>query len=242
MKRQYFFVGLVAISLIFSCNRAKKQKQTGKLPYTIEHLEMLRVDSLYYLIDIQQPRFVADTGVNLPFADLNVAIQQFLDTATTHFWGTDTTGARQIIDETGASGYFILMNRYFVKDTTENLISLMMETYSYALGAHGFTAITTFNYDLKEGRFLELSDFVDLSTPENMEEMEICLISYLYDPEECFSMLPGVEDDFKRFAISPENLIFYYEAYELGAYSCGAAEISVPIDELKAAGLWIWGK
>jgi len=242
MKRQYFFVGLVVISLLFSCNRAKKQEQTGKLSYTIEHMELLMVDSLYYQIDIQQPRFVSEAGAELPLSKLNVAIQQFLDTATTYFWGTDTTGARQIIDETGASGYFILMNRYFVKDTTDHLISLMMETYSYALGAHGFTAITTFNYDLKEDRFLELSDFVDLSSPENMEEMEICLISYLYDPEECFSMLPGVDVDFKRFAVSPENLIFYYEAYELGAYSCGNAEISVPIEELKTAGLWIWGK
>jgi hypothetical protein len=242
MKKQYLFFGLVIISCIFSCNRTKKKEQTGKLPYAIEHMEVLMVDSLYYQIDIQQPRFVSEAGADLPIAELNAAIQQFLDTATTYFWGTDTTGARQIIDETGASGYFILMNRYFVKDTTEHMISLMMESYSYALGAHGFTAITTFNYDLIEGRLLELSDFVDLSTPENMEEMEICLVSYLDDPEECFSMLPGVDADFKRFAVSPENLIFYYEAYELGAYSCGNAEISVPIEELKTAGLWIWEK
>jgi hypothetical protein len=200
------------------------------------------VDSLYYQIDVYQPRFVADAGADLPIADLNFAIQQFLDTATTYFWGTDTAGVRQIMNETNASGHFVLTNSYFIKDTTDHFISLMMETYSYALGAHGFTAITTFNYDLKQGRFLELSDFVDLTTPENMEEMEICLVSYLDDPEECFSMLPDVEANFKRFAVSPENLIFYYEAYELGAYSCGAAEISVPIEELKTAGLWIWEK
>ncbi len=242
MKKQYIFVGLVALSFIFSCNRVKKQEQTGKLLYSIEQLEVLIVDSLYYQIDIQQPRFVPEANADLPIADLNLAIQYFLDTVTTYFWGTDTAGVKQIINETGASGHFVLTNRYFIKDTTDLMISLMMETYSYALGAHGFTAITTYNYDLREGRFLYLPDFVDLSTPENREELEICLVSYLDDPEECFSMLPGVDADFKRFAVTPEHLIFYYEAYELGAYSCGAAEISVPIEELKTAGLWIWQK
>lgn len=239
MKKSILLFVLLPLIISFSCNRRKKQDAPTTLPYKIVHQEKKVLDSLYFQLDIQNPLFVANNSNEVDLHDLNNAIQQFLDSAMVYFWGTDTAGARKMIDETGASGYFMLLNNYEIKDTSAKVISLKFETYSYALGAHGFTAFTTFNFDVPERKFIQLTDLIDVSEPEKMLAMDSLLIKYLDDPEDCFTTEPFADENFNRFTISSEYLSFFFEAYELGAYSCGSAEIRIPIAELKSADLWL---
>jgi hypothetical protein len=113
-----------------------------------------------------------------------------------------------------------------------------METYSYALGAHGFTALHTYNYDLERNRLLVISDILNLSTPDNITTLNNLLARNFENPNDCFTQAPTADAQFQLFGIRPEHLVFYYEAYELGAYSCGIASINVPIEQLLEAGLW----
>ncbi|MBE0639430.1 MAG: DUF3298 domain-containing protein [Bacteroidales bacterium] len=240
-----FFLFTIAFALLFtsfSCRLFNTKAEIVGLPYTLSHQEMTAMDSLYFQIDIQNTVFIPDDPSNGDLVELNTAMSTFLDETMVRFWSTDTVGARKMIQETGASGYFILMNRYEVMDTTNALISVKFETYSYALGAHGFTAITTFNFDLINNRMLKLDDLVDVSVPDKMIELENLLAKHLENPDSCFFTKPTVGNDFTRFAIDPGHVVFYFEAYELGPYSCGTATIKVPIEELKTAGLYAWEK
>lgn len=239
--KNYLLLSITVVLLLttFSCRFLKKKTEISGLPYTTIHQEVKKVDSLYYKIEIQYPVFESKDTSALNLGELNTAISSFLDKAMVYFWSTDTLGAKKMIQETGASGYFILMNKYQVMDSTTSRISVMFETYSYALGAHGFTAITTFNYDLVNGKMLGLSDLIDFSDPGKQKELESFLDKHLENPDSCFYMKPTIDPDFKRFAVAPDHLLFYYEAYELGPYSCGTATIKIPIEELKASGLFI---
>jgi hypothetical protein len=169
---------------------------------------------------------------------LNDSIQTFLDAAELTYWGVDASGASEVINETGAYGQYELVNHYEILDTTSRLISIKFETYSYALGAHGFTAYTTYNFDLEAGKLLKITDVLDLSDENKLARFNTLLQASFVNPDDCFSEEPKNEEAYDKFALSPDFLVVYFEAYELGPYSCGAAEILVSIDELKAIGIW----
>jgi len=82
---------------------------------------------------------------------------------------------------------------------------------------------------------------LDLSDNEKLHRFNQLLVEAFVNPDECFSEKPKIESNYEKFALSPDYLVIYFEAYELGAYYCGAAEILVSIDELKEAGLWKMG-
>jgi hypothetical protein len=238
MKRNTYLL-LTAIAILIACHRSPSEKY--KPGYTMVEQSKIISDTAYYSIDLQYPSFAAtNKAANSALETLNKRLETFLDTATRYYWGTDTNGAREVIDETGTQGKFELMNRYEVLRKDEDFISIKFETYSYALGAHGFTGINTFNFDVKTGEFLRITDFINLRITENQDILNTLLQKYFDNPKQCFDKEPSTGMGFEKFGVTHENLIFYYEAYELGAYYCGTATIKIPITALKEAGIWKW--
>jgi len=230
---------LMAIVFAFACHRKPAEKY--KPEYSMIEQSKIIGDTAYFSIDLQYPLFnSADNSKNTGLDLLNKRMAAFLDTAANYYWGTDADGARKVIDETGAHGKYELLNRYEALSKEVNLISVKFETYSYALGAHGFTAITTFNFDVKNSKFLELTDFISINTAEEQNTLNALLVKYLENPQQCFDKEPSVGKEFENFGVTMENMIFYFEAYELGAYYCGAAAIKIPIKVLKESGIWKW--
>jgi hypothetical protein len=228
----------VLILIVLSCGRSTKQDEG--LNYAIVHNQKPDFDSLYYQIDIGFPVFLPDDTTSNAFDVLNDAMSSFLDTAAFYYWGVDTEGAKSIIDDTKTHGVFMFYNSYQLTDTTNALVSVVFESYSYALGAHGFTAITTFNYDIANRRLLDLTDMIDISSEEKLAVLNGLLIENFENPFGCFTKEPSVDGEFIRFGMEPGFLVFHYEAYELGAYSCGEAVVKIPVDALREAGIWIY--
>ncbi len=237
-KFHLLLFSFIAMLMVVSCGRSSK-KDEG-LAYSIVYSQKVDIDSLYYQIDIEFPVFVSDDTAIFSFEILNDAMSAFLDTAAYYYWGVDREGAKNSIDETETHGVFMFYNRYHVTDSTNSIVSVVFESYSYALGAHGFTAITTYNYDIVSRQWLDLTDIVDISTEENLAALNDLLIEYFENPYGCFTKEPTADSDFKRFGTEPGFLVFHYEAYELGAYSCGEAVVKIPVDALREAGIWIY--
>lgn len=229
------FLLVAAITIIYrSCYYSAK----SDLGYRIVESSTTIEDTAYYSIKLNYPVFISGDENDTVFLELNHRIENFLDTAAQYYWATSLDSAKQIKDETGAAGQFILENEYEVLDTTHRLISLKTETYSYALGAHGFTAIHTYNFDVEENRFLAISDILNLDSPENVDVLNDLLSRYFINRDDCFNQNPTAGTDFELFGLEPGNMVFYYEAYELGAYYCGSAAVRIPYMVLKEAGLW----
>ena len=238
MKTKTSWLVMVMVLLI-ACNQTPPEN--SKPEYTIIEQSKIIGDTNFFSIDLQYPSFVASkNNSNSNLETLNKSMETFLDTASRYFWGTDTEGARKTIRETGSRGKYELMNRYEILCKDVSLISVKFETYSYALGAHGFTALTTYNFDVKSGNFLKLTDLVNLDTPGNLQTLNNLLLKHFENPVNCFDKEPAVTTDWTKFGKEPSNLVFYFEAYELGPYSCGAATIKIPIIALKEAGIWKW--
>ena len=234
--KKYYLLSAALLMILSACRQDKPEKNPRT--YRVEHKQVLYENPSYFTIELNYPLFVTEGEEELNLEPLNTAITSFLDTAAVYYWGTDTTGAKQVIDEAEAAGTYQLLNTYEIPDTTNHLISVKLETYSFALGAHGFTAIHTYNYSTCEQKMLDIQDVLDLSSTEKILHLNQLLLKHFENPEDCFNQDPTADSDFTRFALTEDEVIFYYEAYELGAYYCGMAEIRIPVAELEEAGLW----
>ena len=234
------FLLLLAITSTISCTtNTEETKQKEPLNYQVVGYSKTVQDTLYYTIDYQYPFFKSKNDrLSGKLNKLNERIKYFLDNAEITFWGVDAKGAINIKQESEASGKYELMNRYEILDTTNQLISLKFETYSFTLGAHGSTSINTYNFNPETENTLSFTDIVELSSDTNLEKFNGLLLANFKNPYNCFTEGPKVDSKYEKFAISPNYLIIYFEAYELGPYACGMAEIMISIDELKEAGLW----
>ena len=222
-------------SVIISCNAELSEEDTPG--YRVIENEKIIEDTACYSIRLQYPSFIADADSVQTLEILNAQIEGFLDTAAHYYWRMPPDSTGQIIEEAGSAGIFTLDNRYTILDTTNRFISLKMETYSYALGAHGFTAIHTYNFDIENGVFLKFDDILDLDDTTRVAKLNALLKENFENPEDCFNDEPTANGSFELFAVEPEYVVFYYEAYELGAYYCGTAIVKVPVKDLREAGL-----
>jgi hypothetical protein len=120
------------------------------------------------------------------------------------------------------------------------LVSFSISEYADYGGAHGQSYLGYFVYDLQEHRVLELDD---LFLPESMEAVTAIGALFFRDlkglmegesleeagfwfPDNAF-YLPD------NFAISGNELIFYYNNYEIQSYADGPTELVLPLFELK---------
>jgi hypothetical protein len=232
--------GCIIALALFSCNTFKSN-DNQKPEYKIIDQYRTTEDPDFYKIELSFPFFTSDNEIQREKLEiLNEEITAFLDTAAQYYWGIAPKEVRTIKDETETEGIFELNNTYEILDTLPGFISLKMETYSYALGAHGFTALHTYNYDIDEEKLLKITDLIDLSAPDNERLLNQLLQKNFDNPGDCFDGQPTAGKNFRLFALIGEEVHFYYEAYELGAYYCGIGRVVITVDELKTAGLWKW--
>jgi hypothetical protein len=123
------------------------------------------------------------------------------------------------------------------------LVSLSVSEYADYGGAHGQSFLSYFVYDLQEERVLALED---LFLPESMEAVTTMGELFFRDmkglmegesldeagfwfPDNAF-YLPD------NFAISGNELIFFYNNYEIQSYADGPTELVLPLYELQ---IWL---
>ena len=235
MKTKTLLLIAVVIAL-WACNRNKTDEKP--IEYSIIEQKTMTGDSAYYSIKLIYPVFKSDQPADDSLLQpLNDRIESFLDTAARYYWGMNAKDVAGFIDSVQASGKFELQNNYEILLSTSDTISLKLETYSYALGAHGFTAFHTYNYDIRQKHFITLDEVLDLSSDEKIKMINELLAHYFENPEDCFTEVPTIDVAEQLWGIRPEYLVFFYEAYDLGAYVCGSAEIKIPFSELRKQNL-----
>jgi hypothetical protein len=124
---------------------------------------------------------------------------------------------------------------FWVSDTffraTDRYISARVKIYAYNGGAHGMTYFHAFNYDTRAGEFMDNARLLDYTRKADVEKL---LDARLDNPDGCFTDRPRLGNS-TAVNFSAGEMIFTYPPYALGPYSCGAAEIVVPLKELGKA-------
>ena len=119
---------------------------------------------------------------------------------------------------------------------SENLVSVELNTYSYAGGAHPNSFVYLINFDAVTGKALHLNDIVrdtarlrELAEVHFREARELGVDESLSDAGffwgESFA-LP------ENYALTEEGLYFYYNPYEIAAYVVGPTSFTISREQM----------
>ncbi|WP_303178964.1 DUF4163 domain-containing protein [uncultured Butyricimonas sp.] len=112
---------------------------------------------------------------------------------------------------------------------TDQFISVRLRVYSFTGGAHGMTTYHSFNYDVKNQKFLTNKEILNYA---NAAQINTLLKANFKNPDGCFTMEPTL-DLAGAINFNATSVYFLYGQYVLGAYACGSAEVVVPRAALK---------
>lgn len=125
---------------------------------------------------------------------------------------------------------------YKVLSDNDGFVSFLLDSYAYEGGAHGNSSKIVVNIDLNKKEVLYLSSLFIEDTDYNkiiLTEIEkaMKLDPSKYEGVTVPTTLPS-EDDF-YFDFDNQNLVLYYEPYELAAGVFGFIYINIPLENIK---------
>jgi hypothetical protein len=124
-----------------------------------------------------------------------------------------------------------------------DVISFVMNVYSFVGGAHGAEVSTAFNYNAKTGKEIKLADLF-ANQPDYLQKISNYCIK---DLEKQISS--GMEDNgewvkqnsewinegagpkeqnYSVFLINKDNIVFYFQQYQVAPYAAGTFKVTMP--------------
>jgi hypothetical protein len=124
-----------------------------------------------------------------------------------------------------------LVSRFYQYYVSEDVLSFYVDYYSYTGGAHGMTERLAYNFDLKTGKDLALSDFfapgsgyIEMINEKIQAEID-------RNPNDYFTGelgFKGISED-QGFYLENGNLVVFFLQYEIAPYAAGIRTFSIPI-------------
>lgn len=141
-------------------------------------------------------------------------------------------------DETSASAYSIDMNATYIKSNKTE--SIVIGEYTYTGGANGNSSYVVFTTSMDEGEVLTLSDIIK---EENRNDFTALVIKELKEWRPSGDDLSPIFeeevnkmtfDSFKDWSLDSENLVLYFDKYEIGPGVLGSVAFPISLKKLEA--------
>ena len=117
-----------------------------------------------------------------------------------------------------------------VKYNTDRKLSILMSSYIFTGGAHGSTAVESYNYDLKEKKRVYLTDI--LQTPSQVKKVQHYVFTYAKARPEIFYPDLKKEDihlnENTAFFFTDEGIALVFQQYDIAPYVSGNQVIKIP--------------
>ena len=132
---------------------------------------------------------------------------------------------------------------FSVASDTPDLVSLRVNSYTYASGAaHGSDVLATFTFDPASGRQIALGDlfrpgvaYLDALAAEARAQLKVTMASWLTDSFTTQWLATGTEptaDNYAAWAITPGGLEITFGQYQVAAYAAGMPVVTIPVAHL----------
>lgn len=116
---------------------------------------------------------------------------------------------------------------YEVKLLNDNVLSILIEQYTFSGGAHGSTRKFTFNYDLRKGEEIQIDDLLNGS---DYNEVFVNLIAEsIIESEIEWAFLNEITElkANQDFYLTDDAIVFCFDQYEYTVSAVGSPEITV---------------
>ena len=139
-----------------------------------------------------------------------------------------------------AAGFFLSI-AYDEYRFSEDIISLVFTVSDYTGGAHPNSYYRTFTFDLAQTRvlivddlFVNTADALAVISPIVQQD----LLARLGDMSDATWIEQGtglIPENYQNFAITPDELIFFFPPYQVAAYAAGPQEVAIPLSQIRSA-------
>lgn len=173
-----------------------------------------------YPLDLGQNEVVAST------------IDPFIQSAQQNFF--QTVGGAFI----PAPGPYELDITYEQLQHTDSIISLVFTVYEFTGGAHGMTTTQTYTFDLQNNVVLTLDSlFIDTAAALEIISpiVQADISSKLGEMLDAQWLADGSGTNpanYQAFALDGDNLVFYFQPYQVAPYAAGTQTVSIPLSDL----------
>jgi hypothetical protein len=136
-----------------------------------------------------------------------------------------------------SAGYFLSI-AYDEYPFSDDITTLVFTISDYTGGAHPNSYYKTFTFDLAGERVLTLDDvFVNTAdaltviSPLVQQDL-LTQAGDMSDPTWIEQGTGLVPDNYQNFAITPDELIFFFPPYQVAAYAAGPQEVHLPLEQI----------
>lgn len=120
-----------------------------------------------------------------------------------------------------------------VSGTRGNILSYTVTKYIYTGGAHGMTSETILNFNTEDGSLIGETEFFQAGYEERLSSLlSMHLPQSLPQPSDTALLFTRDIRPNGNFRVSEKGVTYIYNQYEIGPYSMGLIEITIPWDEL----------
>ncbi|WP_294154272.1 DUF3298 and DUF4163 domain-containing protein [uncultured Clostridium sp.] len=139
---------------------------------------------------------------------------------------------------------FEIYSRYTVTQNNDSIMSLYNDYYEFLGGAHGMTTRTSYTIEKESGRILELKDlFVSGYDYRSVINNEIKK-QIAGEPDKYFESaekFKGIDEKHTYF-IRGDDLVIYYELYDIAPYVAGIPEFNIPLEKFNSSYKYVIAK
>ncbi len=115
----------------------------------------------------------------------------------------------------------------------EGIISYRASKYTYTGGAHGMTVETMMNFDKTTGALLKESDIFKEGYEKDLSEMLTAHLPEAFEnPEDAGMLFQKEISPNGNFSVSEKGITYTFNQYEIGPYSLGIIEVTIPWNEI----------
>lgn len=121
---------------------------------------------------------------------------------------------------------------YEIKNNQRGILSLSLNNYAFAGGAHGLTIIESLTFDVDTGMVYALAD---LFKPSEDYEKVLSYIIELQIKERDIPLIEeftGIKPD-QNYYIADKILVIYFQLYDLTPYAYGFPEFPITVYEIE---------
>lgn len=236
------FTTVLMVCLFTSCATTSAQNKSGE-PTTAELSEISKLDTSILVTFIRRADYSDEVSVKRieypEFYHLDELNESILNTINSYEAEFDQllTANREVMAAAGST--VDLQGSFHVgwkkSQMNGNYISIILEIYYYAGGANGITYMQSYNYDVKNKRFLTLNDIlVEPRTLAEISETVRAEIESTYNPSYDINLNAMITvgtspkpDNFSVFVFDEDTITFWFQKYQVLPGSFGTPTVTL---------------
>ncbi len=207
MKNTIFVI--IAFTILFiRCNDKKDLSS---------HTEFKHEETELYLLDAKYPEFKIDK-LN---EEINITIKKYVEESANN--------AKEEKNEEWFKPYELAVTNE-VEVALERYVSVVLQQYYYAGGAHGMTFNKTIVYDSQTDEFKNINDIINQNQSDLIDLVKDKLKKKIGDGNFVDEGIEGIEN-LNKFVLTNKGVKFIFNPYEVAAYMHGSVSITVNYNE-----------